>query len=93
MQLFITNVLDRTPVCKVRAAQDLCIASAQMVVLDDPCATTYKQFGKICTCHIGYVASVKLERLTFVDLVTLPFVNPCNTAICQNMQLEIISTM
>ena len=42
---------------------------------------------------LGMLPFVKLERLTFVDLVTLPFVNPCNTAICQNMQLEIISTM
>ena len=42
---------------------------------------------------LGMLPFVKLERLTFVNLVTLPFVNPCNTAICQNMQLEIISTM
>ena len=48
LPLLIANVLDRTPVCKVRAAQDLCIPSTQTVVLDDPCATTYKQFGKIC---------------------------------------------
>src|SRR5215216_2424935 len=38
---------------------------------------------------LGILPFVKLERLTFVDLVTLPFVNPCNTAICQNMQLKI----
>ena len=36
---------------------------------------------------------VKLERLTFVDLVTLAFVNPCDTAIRQNMQLKITSTI
>jgi len=48
LQLLIANVLDRTHVCKVRAARDLCIPSTQTVVLDDPCATTYKQFGKIC---------------------------------------------
>ena len=48
LQLLIANVLDRTPVCKVRAMQDLCIPSTQTVVLDDLCATTYKQFGKIC---------------------------------------------
>ena len=42
---------------------------------------------------LGMLPFVKLERLTFVDLVTLPFVNPCNTAICQNMQLEITSTI
>ena len=48
LQLLIANVLDRTPVCKVRAAQDLCIPSTQTVVLDDPCGTTYTQFGKIC---------------------------------------------
>ena len=41
----------------------------------------------------GILPFVKLERLTFVDLVTLPFVNPCNTAICQNMQLKITSTI
>ena len=42
---------------------------------------------------LGMLPFVKLERFTFVDLVTLPFVNPCNTAICQNMQLEITSTI
>ena len=42
---------------------------------------------------LGMLPFVKLERLTFVDLVTLPFVNPCNTKICQNMQLEITSTI
>jgi len=86
VQLLIANVLDRTPACKVRAAQDLCIPSTQTVVLDDPCATMYKQL-------LGMLPFVKLEKFTFVDLVTLPFVNPCNTAICQNMQLEIISTI
>ena len=48
LQILIANDLDRTPVCKVRAAQDLCIPSTQTVVSDDPCGTTYKQFGKIC---------------------------------------------
>ena len=42
---------------------------------------------------LGMLPFVKLERFTFVDLVTLPFVNPWNTAICQNMHLEIISTV
>ena len=42
---------------------------------------------------LGMLPFVKLERFTFVDLVTLPFVNPCNTAICQNMQLKITSTI
>ena len=76
------NVLDRTPVCKVRAmvfpraVQDLCIPSTQTVVLHDPCATTYKQLGKICISVIlGMLPFVKLERLTFVYLVTLQFVN------------------
>ena len=48
LQVLIANVLDRTSVCKVRAAHDLCIPSTQTVVLDDLCATTHKQFGKIC---------------------------------------------
>ena len=56
--------------------QDLCIPSTQMVVLDDPCATTYKHLGKICISVIlGMFPFLKLERLTFVYLVTLPFVN------------------
>ena len=42
---------------------------------------------------LGILPFVKLERLTFFDLVTLPFVNPCDTAICQNMQLKITSTI
>ena len=42
---------------------------------------------------LGILPFVKLERLTFVDLVTLPFVNPCNTAIFQNTQLKITSTI
>ena len=42
---------------------------------------------------LGMLPFVKLERFTFVDLVTLPFFNPCHTAIRQNMQLEIIGTM
>ena len=41
---------------------------------------------------LGMLPFVKLERFTFVDLVMVPFVNPCNIALCQ-MQLEIISTM
>ena len=55
--------LDRTPVCKVKAAQDLCIPSTQTVVLDDPCATTYKQYGKICICHIWYVAICQTGKI------------------------------
>ena len=45
------------------ADQDLYIPSTQMVVLDDPCATTYKQFGKICICHIGYVAICQTGKI------------------------------
>ena len=76
LQLLIANNLDRTPVCKVRATQDFCIPWMQTVVLDDPCATTYKKFGKIfASVLLGMLPFVKLERLTFVDLVTLPFVN------------------
>ena len=42
---------------------------------------------------LGMLPFVKLERFTFVDLVTLPFFNPCNTAICQNMKLKITSSI
>ena len=68
----ITNGLVRTPICKPTAPQeakgkcaeqDLCIPSTQTVVLDDPCATTYKQFGKICICHIGYVAICQTGKI------------------------------
>ena len=42
--------------------RDLCISSTQTVLLDDLCATTYKQFGKICIYHIGYVAVTTRDR-------------------------------
>ena len=81
----IANVLVRTPRCKPTASpesqgkcveQDLCIPSTQTVVLHDPCATTYKQLCKICISFIlGMLPFFKLERLTFVYLVTLPSVN------------------
>ena len=93
LQLLISNDLDRTPVCKVRAAQDLCIPSTQTVVLDDPCATTYKQFGKICICHIGYVAICQTGKIDICLSSNIAICQPCNTAICQNMQLKITSTI
>ena len=77
LQLLITNILDRTPVCKVRGAQDLFIPSTQTVVLDDPCATTYKQFGKICICHIGYVAICQTGKIYIC--------RSSNVAICQSL--------
>ena len=48
---------------------------------------------RFASVMLGMLPFVKLERFTFVDLVTLPFVNPCNTAVCQNMQLKITSTI
>ena len=105
LQLLITNVLDRTPVCKVRAMvfplksrenslRRIC-ASVQRkrlfwMTCVQPRTNNLVRFASVI---LGMLAFVNLERLTFVDLVTLPFVNPCNTAICQNMQLEITSTI
>ena len=93
LQLLIANILDRTPVCKVRAAQDLCIPSTQTVVLDDPCATTYTQFGKICIFHIGYVAICQTGKIVICLSSNIAICQPCNTAICQNMQLQITGTI
>ena len=47
----------------------------QMVFSDDPCATTYKQFDRFASVILGILPFVKLERMTFVDLVTLRVVN------------------
>ena len=93
VQLLIANILDRTPICKVRAAQDLCIPSTQTVVLDDPCATTYKQFGKICICHIRHVAICQTGKIDICWSSNIAICQLCNTAICQNMQLKITSTI
>ena len=99
LQVLIANVLDRTPVCKVRAmvlpraVQDLCNPSTQTVVLDDPCATTYKQFGKICICHIGYVTICQTGKIDIFWSSNISLCQPCNPAICQNLQLKITSTI
>ena len=105
LQLLIANVLDRTPVCKVRAMvfplksrenpQRRICASLQhkrlfWMTRVQPRTNNLVRFASVI---LGMLPFVKLERFTFLDLVTLPFVNPCNTAICQNMQLEIISAM
>ena len=105
VQLLIANVLDRTLVCKVRAMvfplkstenpQRMICASLQRkrlfwVTRVQPRTNNLVRFASVI---LGMLPFVKLERFTFVDLVTLPFVNPYNTAICQNMQLEITSTI
>ena len=93
LQLLIANVLDRTPVCKVRAAQDFCIPSTKRLFWMTRVQPRTNNLVRFASVILGMLPFVKLERLTFVDLVTLPFVNPCNTAICQNMQLKITSTI
>lgn len=105
LQLLIANGLDRTPICKVRDmvfplrlrenSQRRICASLQCKRLFwmtrvQPRTNNLVRFVSVT---LGMLPFVKLERLTFIDLVTLPFVNPCNTAICQNMQLEITSTI
>ena len=105
LQLLITNVLDRAPVCKVRAmvfplksrenSQCRICASLQCKWLFwmtrvQPRINNLVRFASVI---LGMLPFIKVERFTFVDLVTLPFVNPCNTAICQNMQLEITRTI
>ena len=105
LQLLITNDLDRTPVCKVRdmvfplkswenPQRGIC-ASLQCKRLFwmtrvQPLTNNSVRFAFVI---LGMLPFVKLERFTFVDLVKLRFVNPCNTAISKNMQLEIIRTM
>ena len=73
--------------------QDLCISSTQTVLLDDPCATTYKQFGAICICHIGYVTICQTGKIDICWSSNIAICQPCNTAICQNMKLKITSTI
>ena len=73
--------------------QDLCISSTQTVLLDDPCATTYKQFGKICICHIGYVAIYQTGKIDICWSSNIAICQPCSTAICQNMKLKITSSI
>ena len=105
VQLLIANVLDRTPVCKVRAmvfplksrenSQRRICASLQRKRLFwmtrvQPRTNNLVRFASVL---LGMLPFVKLERFTFVYLVMLPFGNPCNTAVCQNMQLEITSTI
>ena len=77
----------------MRAAQDLCIPSTQKVVLDDPCATTYKQFGKICICRIGYVAICQTGKIDICWSSNIAIGQPFNTVICQNMKLKITSSI
>ena len=75
------------------AKQDFCIPSTQTVVLHEPCATTYKQLGKICICHFGYVAICQTRKIDISLSSNIAICQPCNTAICQNMQLQITSTI
>ena len=87
VQLLIANVLDRTPVCKVRAMvfplksrenpQRRICASLQRKRLFwmtrvQPRINNLVRFASVI---LGMLPFVKLERLTFVDLVTFPFVN------------------
>ena len=86
MQLLIANVLDRTPVCKVRA---MAFPRKPRENVPSRISTSLQRkwlfwmtrvqprtkMGKICISVIlGMLPFVKLERLTFVYLVTLPFV-------------------
>ena len=103
VQLLIVNVLDRTPVCKVRAmvfplksrenSQRRICAALQRKWLFWMTRVQPRTLVRFASVILGILPFVKLERLTSVDLVTLPFVNPCNTGICQNMQLKITSTI
>ena len=79
LQLLITNVLDRAPVCKVGA----------MVF---PHKSRENSQRGIC-------ASLQRKRLFWMTHVQprtknlVRFVNPCNTAVCQNMNLKITSSI
>ena len=83
----IANVLDRTPVCKVRVmvfplmsrenSQCRICESLQCkrffwMTRVQPRTNNLVRFASVI---LGTLPFVKLERLTFVDLVTLPFVN------------------
>ena len=93
LQLLIANVLDRTPGCKVRAAQDLCIPSTQTIVWMTRVQPLTNNLVRFASVIMGMLPFVKLERLTFVDLVTLPFVNLVTLRFCQNVKLKITSSI
>ena len=99
----IANVLVRTPVCKpdsfprkprenVPSRMSPSLQRKRLFWMTHVQPRT-NNLVRIASVILGMLSFVKLERLTFVDLVTLPFVNPYNTAICQNMQLKITSTI
>ena len=87
LQLLITNVLDGTLICKVRAmvfplksrenSQRRICASLQCkrlfwMTCVQPRTNNLLRFSSVILSMLPFV---KLERLTFVDLVTLPFFN------------------
>src|SRR6266496_2741046 len=87
VQLLIANVLDRTPACKVRAMvfplkcrenlqRRICTSLQRKwlfwMTRVQPRTNNLVRFASVI---LGMLPLVKLERLTFVDLVTLPFFN------------------
>ena len=66
-ELLTTSMMvsDRTPLCKVRAGFVHLLNTSGS--FGWPVWTTYKQFGAVCICHIGYVTrstNVNLSSLT-----------------------------
>ena len=91
VQLLIADVLDRTLVCKVRAGLVHLLNTNGS--FGWPVWTTYKQFGKICFYHIGYVAICQTRKIDICWSSNIAICQPCNTAICQNMKLKITSSI
>ena len=80
-------VSDRTPICKVRAGfVNLLNTNGSF---GWPVWTTYKQFGVICICHIGYVAICQTRKIDICWCSNIAICQPCNTTICQNGKIDI----
>ena len=92
-ELLTTSMMvsDRTPVCKMR------VGFVHLLNTNGsfgwPVWTTYKQFGKIFICHIGYVAICQTRKIDICWSSNIAICQPCNTAICQNMKLNITSSI
>ena len=65
---------------RMQSEQDLCISSTQMVLLDDPCATTYKKFG--------YVAIYQIGKIDICWSSNIAICQPCNTAFCKKYEAK-----
>ena len=59
--------------------------------LDDPCATRYKQFGKICIYHIGYVAICQTGKIDICWSSNIAIFQPfyMDWSMCMSFKFEL----